>query len=120
MSARDAKRLLARELVGWLHSPAEAAQAEADFDRVFVQHETPQEVEEEHVVLGEDGMIHLPRLIAAKYAMSSSQARRLIDQGGVSLNGEPLGPGRYDVASEDARGAVLRVGRRRFLRLLVE
>ncbi len=120
MSARDAKRLLARELVGWLHSPAEAAQAEADFDRVFVKHQTPQEVEEAHVTVGEGGMVHLPRLIATKYAMSSSEARRLIDQGGVSLNESPLGAGHYDVAIEDARGAVLRVGRRRFLRLLVE
>jgi tyrosyl-tRNA synthetase len=120
MSARDAKRLLARELVGWLHSPAQAVQAEADFDRVFVRHETPQVLEEAHVTVGADGTIHLPRLIAATYAMSSSEARRLIDQGGVSLNGAPLDPGRYDVASEDARGAVLRVGRRRFLRLLVQ
>jgi len=119
MSARDAKRLLARELVGWLHSPTEAARAEADFDRVFVRRETPEEVDEEHVTVGRDGMIHLPKLIAAKYAMSSSQARRLIDQGGVSLNEVPLGAGRYDVAVEDARDAVLRVGRRRFLRLLV-
>jgi tyrosyl-tRNA synthetase len=120
ISARDAKRLLARELVGWLHSPAQAAQAEADFDRVFVRHETPQKVEEAHVTVGDDGMIHLPRLIATKYAMSSSEARRLIDQGGVSLNEVPLGAGHYDVALEDARDAVLRVGRRRFLRLLVE
>jgi tyrosyl-tRNA synthetase len=119
MSARDAKRLLARELVGWLHSPADAVRAEADFDRVFVKHQTPEEVEEAHVTVGDDGMIHLPRLIAAKYAMSSSEARRLIDQGGVSLNEVPLGAGHYDVAREDARDAVLRVGRRRFLRLLV-
>jgi tyrosyl-tRNA synthetase len=72
------------------------------------------------VTVGEGGVLHLPRLIAARYAMSSSQARRLIDQGGVSLDGTPLGAGDYDVPLERAHGAVLRVGRRRFLRLLVE
>jgi tyrosyl-tRNA synthetase len=119
-SPRDAKRALARKLVAWLHSPEAAVAAEREFDRVFVQREVPEELEEALVTVGADGMVHLPGLIAARYAMSSSEARRLIDQGGVSLNGVPLVPGRYDVALEGVRGAVLRVGRRRFLRLLAE
>src|SRR5438093_11079780 len=55
VSARDAKRALAREMVSWLHSPAAAAQAEANFERMFVAHEVPENVEEA-VVSGEDGV----------------------------------------------------------------
>src|ERR1035438_4253968 len=46
LSARDAKRLLARELVAWLHDPQAAEAAEAHFERVFVAHEAPVEIEE--------------------------------------------------------------------------
>ena len=45
-AARDAKRELARELVAWLHSDEEAREAEAHFERVFVQKENPEEIEE--------------------------------------------------------------------------
>lgn len=119
LSPRDAKRKLARELVAWLHSPEDAETAEEEFDRMFVQHKAPAEIEES-VVVGQDGMVHLPKLIAAKYGMSRSQARRLIEQGAVSLNDVPLSPEQYDVAVEAAQNAVLQIGKRRFLRLLVQ
>jgi tyrosyl-tRNA synthetase len=118
-SPRDAKRRLARELVAWLHSPEAAEAAEVEFDRVHVEHKAPAEIEES-VVIGKDGMIHLPKLMAAKYGMSSSEARRLIEQGAVSLNDVPLSPDQYDVAVEAAQNAVLQIGKRRFLRLLVQ
>ncbi len=119
LSPRDAKRALAREIVAWLHSEADAEAAERHFDRVFVSHEAPEQIEES-VVIGKDGMIHLPKLMAAKYGMSSSEARRLIEQGAVSLNDVPLSPDQYDVAVEAAQNAVLQIGKRRFLRLLVQ
>jgi tyrosyl-tRNA synthetase len=119
LQPRDAKRRLARELVVWLHSPEAAEAAEAEFDRVHVEHKAPAEIEES-VVIGKDGMIHLPKLMAAKYGMSSSEARRLIEQGAVSLNDVPLSPDQYDVAVEAAQNAVLQIGKRRFLRLLVQ
>jgi tyrosyl-tRNA synthetase len=116
VSARDAKRALARELVSWLHSPQAAAEAEANFERMFVAHEAPEHVEEA-AVSGEDGMIHLPGVIAREFGISRSEARRLIDQGGVSLGETPLAPGEHDVASARAEGKILRVGKRRFRRL---
>jgi tyrosyl-tRNA synthetase len=119
LQPRDAKRRLARELVAWLHSSEAAEAAEAEFDRVHVEHKAPAEIEES-VVIGKDGMIHLPKLMAAKYGMSSSEARRLIEQGAVSLNDVPLSPDQYDVAVEAAQNAVLQIGKRRFLRLLVQ
>ena len=115
-SARDAKRALARGLVAWLHSPEEAEAAECHFDRVHVQREAPEEVEEA-VFSGRDGVVHLPEVIAEEFGVSRSEARRLIDQGGVTLGDAPLAPGEHDVPSERADGKLLRVGRRRFRRL---
>jgi tyrosyl-tRNA synthetase len=115
-SARDAKRALARGLVAWLHSPEEAEAAERHFDRVHVQREAPEEVEEA-VFSGRDGVVHLPEVIAEEFGVSRSEARRLIDQGGVTLGDAPLAPGEHDVPSERADGKLLRVGRRRFRRL---
>jgi len=115
-SARDAKRALARGLVGWLHSPEEAQAAERHFDRVHVQKEAPDEVQEA-VFSGSEGMVHLPGVIAAEFGVSRSEARRLIDQGGVTLGDTQLAPGEHDVPSERADGELLRVGRRRFRRL---
>jgi tyrosyl-tRNA synthetase len=116
LPARDAKRMLARELVGWLHSPADAERAEQDFDRVFVQHETPEEVEEARFQ-SSSGRVHLPEVIASAFGISRSEARRLIEQGGVSLGGSPLGAADYDVDAARAEGQVLKVGKRRFRRL---
>jgi tyrosyl-tRNA synthetase len=61
-----AKRALARALVAWLYSAAgDAAAAEEHFDRVFVQREAPEEIDEASFE-GEDGMLHLPGLIAER------------------------------------------------------
>jgi tyrosyl-tRNA synthetase len=113
---REAKRALARELVGWLHSPEAAVEAESRFDRVFVQGAAPLEIEE----LGfeaANGAVHMPELIAGAFGLSRSEARRLIDQGGVSLDEQALTDGEYDLAPERLDGVVLRVGKRRFRKL---
>ncbi len=115
-SPRDAKHALARALVTWLHG-ADAANAAAEhFDRVHVQREAPRQIDEASFE-AEDGMLHLPGLIASEFEMSRSDARRLIDQGAVTLGEEPLATGEHDVSSERADGQVLKVGRRRFRRL---
>jgi tyrosyl-tRNA synthetase len=117
LGPRDAKRLLARELVGWLHSPEQAMEAERHFDRVFVEHEAPEEIEEAVVQAGEDGLVHVPEVMAQTFGMSRSEARRLIEQGAVALDESPLGPADLDVASDRVDGVVLKVGKRRFRRL---
>jgi len=116
-SPRESKRELARELVGWLHSPEQALAAERDFDRVFVDHRPPEQVQEALVQAGEEGTVHLPEVMARELGLSRSQARRLIEQGGVTLDGAALGPDEHDVALERADGALLKVGKRRFRRL---
>ena len=115
-AARDAKRALARDLVAWLYSDDDAAAAAQHFERVFVAHEAPEEIEEA-TFAGEDGTVHLPGVIAAAFGVSSSEARRLIDQGGVSLGETSVAAGEYSVPSARADGQVLKVGKRRFRRL---
>jgi tyrosyl-tRNA synthetase len=113
---REAKRELARELVGWLHSPESAAEAEQRFDRVFVQRVAPEHIEE-LVFEPSDGVVHLPGLMSDALGMSRSEARRLIDQGGVALDERALAAGEHDLPPGRLDGAVLRVGKRRFRRL---
>jgi tyrosyl-tRNA synthetase len=115
-SPRDAKRALARELVRWLHSAEDAAAAERDFDRVFVERELPETIEEAKFH-SDAGLVHLPGVMADEFGISRSQARRLIDQGGVTLGGAQLGAGEHDVSDARADGQVLKVGKRRFRRL---
>ncbi len=116
LSPRDAKRALARELVGWLHSADAAEAAEQHFDLVFVQRGVP-EVLEEARVESVDGVVHLPGVIAQEFGMSRSEARRLIDQGAVTLGEAQLAAGEHDVPGAQADGQILKVGRRRFRRL---
>ena len=113
---REAKRALARALVGWLHSPEDALEAERKFDRVVVEGAAPTEIEE-LTFEADGGSIHMPELIASAFGLSRSEARRLIDGGGVSLDEQALVAGEYDLGAERLDGAVLRVGKRRFRRL---
>jgi tyrosyl-tRNA synthetase len=117
VAARDAKRALARAIVGWLYSDQAAEAAENEFERVFVEHEAPTDVPEAEVTHGEDGVVHLPGVIAEQFGISRSEARRLIDQGGVSLEERTLGPGEHDAPAAELDGKMLKVGRRRFVRL---
>jgi tyrosyl-tRNA synthetase len=114
--ARNAKRALARGLVSWLHSEDAAEVAERHFERVVVEKEAPEEIDEA-VVSSDTGLVHVPAVIAQEFGISRSEARRLIDQGGVSLGEATLTPGEHDVPLERANGQLLKVGRRRFRRL---
>jgi tyrosyl-tRNA synthetase len=116
LSARDAKRALARELVTRFHGVDAAREAEAGFDRVFVERALPDDVPE-HVLSGDP--VHLPALLGDAFGVSRSEARRLLAQGGVKLDGEPVAPERLDFPAADLAGRVLQAGKRRFVRLAV-
>ncbi|HKO39507.1 MAG TPA: tyrosine--tRNA ligase [Solirubrobacterales bacterium] len=130
----EAKRALARRIVDRFHGEGSGVAAEEHFNRVFVQRSIPEEIPEFHIgqiqdlqitiAAGEAGTsvsigqtVHLPKLMAGAFGISSSEARRLIQQGGVKLDGEqlPAEPLDLEVASLDGR--VLQVGKRRFCRL---
>ena len=61
--------------------------------------------------------VHLPVLLRDGFGISGSEARRLIDQGAVRLDGEAVEAGRFDLPAAELAGKVLQVGKRRFLRL---
>ena len=110
-----AKRELARRLVDRFHGADSGAAAEARFDRVHVQHLPPEDIED--MTLASDGDVHVPALLGDAFGLSRSEARRLIEGGGVRIGERVLEPGELDLPAAELDGEVLRVGKRRFKRL---
>jgi tyrosyl-tRNA synthetase len=117
-SPRDTKHALARALVERFHGADAADAAAAEFERVHVRHQAPEDIEELRFE-AVNGSVHLPALIADGFGMSRSEARRTLAQGGVRLDGEPLAADDLDLPPERLDGAVLQVGKRHFRRLRV-
>jgi len=120
VAPNEAKRELGRRIVDRFHGEGAGAAAEQQFNRVHVEHTAPAEmpdVELEPFLADGSGEVHLPRLIAGAFDLSSSEGRRLIQQGGVKLDGEPLPDTALDLAATALDGRVLQVGKRRFCRL---
>jgi tyrosyl-tRNA synthetase len=118
----DEKRRLARAVVDLYHGPGAGAEAEKRFDRVHRERQAPERIEEAEIPVGadkgKDGLIWLPQLMATLgLAASNSAARRLIEQGGVRLDGEPVTDPKAEYPLGELKGKVLQVSRRRFLRL---
>jgi tyrosyl-tRNA synthetase len=109
----EAKLELARRVVGLYHGEEAAEQAEVHFTRVVREHRPPEDVAES--ALPEDDPVHLPALLVERFGVgSTSEARRLIAQGGVRLDGEPVRE--LDVPRMRLSGALLQTGKRRFMR----
>jgi tyrosyl-tRNA synthetase len=109
----EAKLSLARFIVERAHGADAAAQAEEHFTRVVREHEAPQEVPE--AALPEGDPVHLPALLVDHFQLgSTSEARRLIGQGGVKVDGEPVTE--FDLPRARLQGALVQAGKRRFMR----
>jgi tyrosyl-tRNA synthetase len=110
----EAKLALARFIVGRSHGEEAARQAEAHFTRVVREGQAPDELQEAAIPDGDP--VHLPALLVELLGVgSTSEARRLISQGGVRVNGEPVTEN--DVPRASLEGAVLQAGKRQFIRL---
>jgi tyrosyl-tRNA synthetase len=109
LKPRDAKAALARQLVTRLHGEKAAVRAEADFDTKFRKRETPEEVDE-RAITNRDDLVGT--LVEVGFAKSRGDARRLIDQGGVRVNGEKV-----EAAATLKDGDVLQAGKRNFVRI---
>ncbi|HLW94595.1 MAG TPA: tyrosine--tRNA ligase [Solirubrobacteraceae bacterium] len=110
-----AKRTLARELTAIYHGEEAAGREEEEWDRVQRGGGRPSEIEEA-TFTPDNGVVHLPALIAELFGMSRSEARRLIEQGAVALDETAVAE--VDQPPEALDGRVLRVGKRRFKRLV--
>ena len=114
----EAKRALGRRIVERFWGAEAAGEAEHRFDRVHKEHRPPDDLPLIELARSDlsDGVVHLPALLADHFDTSRSEARRLLAQGGVKLDGEPLGAEELDVEADRLDGAVVQVGRRKFRR----
>jgi tyrosyl-tRNA synthetase len=116
------KRRMAREVVDLYHGPGAGERAEARFDQVHRERELPDEIPvvalDDAWRRGAGGRFWVPSLLwSLGLAGSKSEARRLIEQGGVRLDGVPVTDPEREFDAAELVGRVLQVGRRRFLRL---
>jgi tyrosyl-tRNA synthetase len=109
----EAKLELARFIVARSHGEEGARRAEEHFTRVVREGKAPEEMPE--VPLPEGDPVHLPALLAAAFGVSTSEARRLIGQGAVHVDGDAVDE--LDVPRKRLENAVLQAGKRRFARL---
>lgn len=116
----DAKRLLARTVVGLYHGKPAAVRAEEEFDQVFKDHAAPTEVEELVVPPEElrDGRVEVARLLALGGLVGSNrEGRRKIEEGGVYLDDERVTDSSLALTPAELDGRPLRLGRRQWRRL---
>lgn len=115
VNPRDAKRRLARIIVAMYHSEEAALEAEKRFDELFVKKEVPDDIPLVTVKWSE-AEIWLPKLLVeSKLVKSTSEGRRLIEQGGVSVDGEKVDDPNLQVAVKGS--LTIKVGKRRFARV---
>ncbi|HEY7795283.1 MAG TPA: tyrosine--tRNA ligase [Gaiellaceae bacterium] len=108
-----AKLALARAIVARSHGEEAARRAEEHFTRVVREGQAPEEVPD--ATLPEGDPVHLPAVLASAFGLSTSEARRLIGQGGVRLEGQVVTE--LDAPRSELVGATLQAGKRRFARL---
>ena len=114
---RDVKVELAKRIITDFHSAEEAKKAEEEFNRIFKRKEMPEKIEERTVPFGPWELKQL--LVELGLASSKAEARRLIEQGGVYVDGERCDPkfNQSLMLMPDRPGFDIRVGKRRFLRV---
>jgi len=111
---RDLKRQLARKLVEMYHSKEAAILAEEEFDNIFINKGIPDDISE--MKFDVDKMTIIDLIAHINFAPSKGEARRLIQQGGVSIDGNKVTDFSYEVIFDNEK--ILKVGKRKFLKLL--
>jgi tyrosyl-tRNA synthetase len=110
---RDLKIELAQKIVELYHGAAEAENAKQEFERVFQKKEVPSHIP--HLSLSNRRMVPIELLVTARLASSKSEAKRLLLQKGVKINGKPIENWREPLLLQ--KGMVIQVGKRRFLKI---
>ncbi|MDR3628407.1 MAG: tyrosine--tRNA ligase [Ignavibacteriaceae bacterium] len=116
VNPRDIKRQLARTLVRMYHNEQAAVEAQEEFDKIFIKKEIPDEIPEFRIDdnISELGILDL--IVKTNCAPSKGEARRLVAQGGVSLDGEKI----EDIAAVISlnKESILKVGKRKFVKII--
>ena len=114
------KRSLARNIVQAYYDEASAVAAEEAFDKLFKSHEVPDDIPvfDGELTLNDDGQVYMAAFLnQAGLAASAGEARRLIDGGGVKIDDVAMEPKSYNVDPQILQGAVIKVGKRKFLKI---
>ena len=118
---RDVKKRLAREIVTLYHGQSAAITAEEEFEKVFKDKLFPEEIKELILKKGDlkEGNIWLIKLIVLSGVVDSkSEARRLVEQGGVRINGEKISDPNFDFTVKE--GTILKIGKLNFVKLVIK
>jgi len=113
----DAKKNLASSIVAEFHSADEAVAAQQEFERVFSARNLPQDIPELELETDADSLLLAKVLVQAGLAPSNSEARRLITQGGVKVEGEAVRDIKVSLKTGGAETILVQVGKRKFARL---
>lgn len=114
----DVKKRLGREIVTIYHSSQAADEAQAEFERVFSRHDTPTDMPELVVEPGDvaDGAVWIAKLLVkAGMAPSNSEARRLVQQGAVTIDGKKVADPSANITPKD--GQIIKAGKLKFARI---
>jgi tyrosyl-tRNA synthetase len=113
----DVKKELARTIVGEFHSPSDAEAARSEFERVFSDRSSPSDIP--MVEIGVDGSVVLLSkvLVSAGLASSNSEARRLMQQGGVKVDQEVVKDPKSELGTGGTEPLLVQVGKRKFARI---
>ncbi|HZN03066.1 MAG TPA: tyrosine--tRNA ligase, partial [Candidatus Polarisedimenticolia bacterium] len=117
---KQAKADLARRIVADFHGETAAAEAAAEFERIFARKENPDEIREVRMPAVAEPLWIPKLLVTAGLAKSNGEARRLIEQGGVSLDGERLSDPAATLAARPAASHLFKVGKRHFVRIVFD
>lgn len=114
---KKAKDVLGRRIVTDFHGPAAALRAAQEFERVFAQRREPDAVREVHLKTSADPVWMPKLLVSVGLAKSNGEARRLIQQGGVSLDGERLADAGLEINAATPVSHLIKVGKRHFVKV---
>lgn len=112
---RNLKRQLARTFVRMYYDELAAKNAEDEFDKIFIKKDVPDEIPEFNLSAFSGQINIMDLIVEVKFAPSKSEARRLVMQGGVSIDSEKINDIQTSIKIKD--GQILKVGKRKFAKL---
>ncbi len=118
VNPRNIKRVLAKKLVEMYHSAESAREAEEEFDKIFIKKEIPDEIPLFEITNGQKEISILDLITTVNFAPSKGEARRLVQQGGVTLDGEKIADISATVQLKPEN--ILKVGKRKFIKIIVK
>ena len=115
---KDAKSNLAKEIVARFHGKDAAVKAASEFDKVFKSKGLPEAIEEKTITIQTEEIGIVDLLKTARLTPSTSEARRLIQQGGINVDGERISD--INLKLSAGKTYLLQIGKRRFTRVVIK